>query len=61
MKEYKVITVGQLWTNKRLERKATEKINIYVQEGWQLGHIRHGWNAFLIPTLFVVLEREKTS
>ena len=61
MREYKVAAVTQSWSNSRLERKATEKLNSHAEEGWQLAHIRWGLNFFATPTLYMVLEREKAT
>lgn len=61
MKEYKIITAGSAWSAKRLEQKATEKLNIYAQDGWNLVQIRWGYSPWLVPTLYIVLERERTT
>ncbi len=58
MLEYKVLAISQWWTNKGFAEKATRKLNSHVLEGWKVLRLQHGWNGFLVSTLYVVLERE---
>ena len=60
MKEFKVIAVGHSWSSRRLARKATESLNKHAQEGWEVRHVRTGWSPLLIPTLYIILEKERT-
>ena len=60
MKEFKVIAVGHTWSSRRLARKATETLNKHAQEGWELRQMRAGWSPLFIPTLYIILEKERT-
>jgi len=61
MKEYKVVTVSQHWSLMGLQERATQILNFHASDGWYLTHIQQGWSGFLFSTLYIVLEREKSS
>lgn len=61
MKEYKVVTVSQLWGLKGLEERATLILNSHALEGWYLTNVQQGWSGFLFSTLYMVLEKEITA
>jgi hypothetical protein len=57
MPEYKVLAISQWWGNRGFADKATREINRFAQDGWRVVQMQHGWNGFLVSTLYVVLER----
>jgi hypothetical protein len=57
MPEYKLLAVSQWWTNSSLADKATREINRFAVDGWRVVQMQHGWNGFLVSTLYVLLER----
>ncbi len=57
MQEYKVVAVSLLWGG---ERKATHTLNELAQEGWQFRDIRFGFNVWLTPKLFMVVEKARS-
>ena len=58
MFEYKVLAISQRWTNGSFADKATREVNRRAEDGWRVVTTQHGWNSFLVSTLYVVLERD---
>ena len=58
MKKYKVIAASQLSILKSLVERATEQLNEYVEKGWEVVRMHHGWSGFFFSSLYILLENK---
>jgi hypothetical protein len=56
--QYKVLAYSQRWGNRGLTEKASAELNELARFGWRVEHFAHGWNGFLMATLYVLLRRD---
>ena len=61
MSIYKLITVSQTFTLKRLEEKANKELNKHAEKGWKVIEMRKGWSGFGFSTLFFLLENNSNN
>jgi hypothetical protein len=55
--QYKVLAFSQWWSNQGLTEKASAELNELARFGWRVEHFAHGWNGFLMATLYILLRR----
>ena len=58
MKQYKLITVSQIFTQKGLVERANKQLNEYAEQGWEVVEMRKGWSGFFFSTLYILLENK---
>lgn len=59
MKEYKFESVSQMLSSKKFTYKVNNLLNDYSENGWDLEKMKHGWNNWLLSTLYFVFSRNK--
>ena len=56
--QYKVLAFSQWWSNQGLTEKVSAELNELARFGWRVEHFAHGWNGFLMATLYALLRRD---
>jgi hypothetical protein len=56
--QYKLLAFSNWWTNQSFSEKVSAELSEHAKMGWHVRQIVHGWSAWLMPTLYIFLERE---
>ncbi len=59
MKTYKIVKYSNMWSTKKLTRRAELIVNDWIREGWELVSISFGFNHWYIPTAFITLSKNQ--